>query len=227
MSPAPVERGSGVLPFCWIVLPVTVVSFDEPNPNGFSTTPMPTVLLLVTLLSRIVTSWPPTLRIPVPDGSSCRSSSSSRCSPGRTRRSAAVRRERVRPVVLVDHVASRSARVRSRSRQAGQHDHEDAGRVSLSLLPRTIESSVLSSSMPISPFVRLLPSTRDVVVDADVDRRVLAAAAGVFVDQPVARAAREDPVLAVVDVAAAGDLEAVDRIRKIPVSPRRSRSSGR
>src|SRR5262249_42533464 len=74
MSPATPARGSGLLPFCWIRLLVTLVSLEEPNPKGFSTTPTPTVLLLVTLLLVIVTLWPPTFRIPVPDGSSCLSS---------------------------------------------------------------------------------------------------------------------------------------------------------
>src|SRR6516225_10632391 len=76
MSPEPDVRGSGLLPFCWIRLLVILVSLEEivGEVNGSSTTPTPTVLLLVTLLLRIVTFWPPTFRIPVPDGSSCLSS---------------------------------------------------------------------------------------------------------------------------------------------------------
>src|SRR5262245_9527050 len=82
MSPEPCVRGSGLLPFCWIRLLVTLVSLEDPNPNGFSTTPTPTVPLLVTLLLRIVTLWPPTLRIPTPEGSNCRSSKNSSTHPG-------------------------------------------------------------------------------------------------------------------------------------------------
>src|SRR5256884_8914442 len=77
MSPEPSVRGSGFLPFCWITLRVTTVSLDEPKPNGFSTTPTPTVLFWVTTFLRILTLWPPTLRIPTPEGSSCRSSKNS------------------------------------------------------------------------------------------------------------------------------------------------------
>src|SRR6478672_3484811 len=82
MSPDPCVRGSGLSPFFLIVLPVTTVLLDEPNPKGFLTIPTPTVPLPFTLLLRIVTSWPPTFRIPLPDGSNCRSSKDSSTHPG-------------------------------------------------------------------------------------------------------------------------------------------------
>src|SRR5258708_22730810 len=65
-----------------IVLLTTIVSLEEPNPNGFSTTPMPTVELLFTKFLRIVKLWAPTLRSPLPEGSSCRSSKNSSTQPG-------------------------------------------------------------------------------------------------------------------------------------------------
>src|SRR6266550_9019020 len=82
MSADPSDRGSGLSPLCRITLLVTTVSLEEPKPKGFSTTPTPTVSLWVATLSRIVTLWPPTLRIPTPEGSSCRSSKNSSTHPG-------------------------------------------------------------------------------------------------------------------------------------------------
>src|SRR6476660_1798846 len=145
MSAAPAVRGSGALPFCWIVLPVTVVSFEAPNPNGFSTTPTPTVLLLVTLLPRIVTSWPPTLRMPVPDGSNCRSSSSSSVQPGSgpdgPPQNGGNGFGRLFLLTVLPSIRARSVLDFGRP---GSTITKIPVVFSLSLLPRTIESFVLS-----------------------------------------------------------------------------------
>src|SRR4029077_8923626 len=55
----------------------------------------------------------------------------------------------------------------------------------------------------------VVPFDGDFVVDTDVDRRVVATSTRVAVDQAFTRAAREDAVLRVIEVAAACDMESI------------------
>src|SRR6516165_3159657 len=161
MSPEPDERGSGLLPFCWIRLLVILVSLEEivGEVNGSSTTPTPTVLLLVTLLLRIVTFWPPTFRIPVPDGSSCLSSKNSWHPggvPGEVHVTGGNGLGRLFLFTLLPSMSAVSVEVLGRP---GRTITKMPAVLVVARLFRTTELFVFSSSMPNSPFVRPLFST--------------------------------------------------------------------
>src|SRR6516225_11889321 len=160
MSPEPDVRGSGLLPFCWIRLLVILVSLEEivGSVNGSSTTPTPTVLLLATLLLRIVTFWPPTFRIPVPEGSSCLSSKNG-THPGGVPGAVHAGGNGLGRLFLFTLLPSMSAVSVEPLGRPGRTITKTPAVLVVARLFRTTQLSVFSSSTPNSPFVRPLFST--------------------------------------------------------------------
>src|SRR5918994_566744 len=153
MSALRVARTSGSPALFFTVLSTTTLSSGGPNPNGFSTIPIPNESFLLTTFLRIVTASPPTFRIPLPAGRSWSSSNSGGGSGnglGTLFELITLRSISASSVDVVGSPGSTTTRIPLTLR--------------VSLLLRTIESVVFSSSIPIVPptsllFLTVIPSS--------------------------------------------------------------------